>query len=314
MSHRKVIIIGSGPAGATAALYTARAGLEPLVIGGSSFGGQLLGTDRVDNWPGRDAISGPDLMQELILHSQKHGAAYRSARIKNIDLSERPFTLTLTDNTTCTADSVIIACGATPRRLHCPGEETYWGKGVTTCATCDAPFYKDKEVVIVGGGNTAVVHALQLVRIGARVTIVHILDTLTATDPTVNLVHDNKNISIIYSHTVAEIHGDGTHVTGVTIQSQQNNDTFELKTSAVFIAIGVGPNTDLFTDQLDMDKNGYILRDAHRTTTSVDGVFAAGDVADRIYHQAITAAGEGCRAALDCEYFLTGSVKVVYSQ
>ena len=314
MSHHKVIIIGSGPAGTTAALYTARAGLEPVVIGGSSFGGQLLGTDRVDNWPGMDSISGSDLMEKLILQSQKHGATYRAVRVKNIDLSEKPYSLSLTDNTKCTADSVIIACGATPRRLHCPGEEEYWGKGVTTCATCDAPFYKDKEVVIVGGGNSAVVHALQLVRIGARVTIVHILDKLTATDPTVNLVHENKNISIIYSHTVTEIKGDGKHVTGVTIQSQQNKDTFELETSAVFIAIGVGPNTDLFKGQIDMSKHGYIIRDAHRTLTSVEGVFAAGDVADQMYHQAITAAGEGCRAALDCEYYLNGSVSVIYNK
>ena len=272
-----------------------------------------MGTQRVENWPGVAAISGPDLIKNLTDHATSNGAQLRAVNVTSVDTSQKPFLLSLSDNTQVTSDSIIIACGATARRLHCPGESEYWGKGVSTCATCDAPFYKDRNVVIVGGGNSAVTYALQLARHGARITIVHIMNKLTATDPTTQQVYDHDNISIIYNHTVTAVNGDGTKVTGVTIQNQQTQDLQELATDGVFIAIGMGPNTDLFAHQIDRDKRGYIARESGSTKTSVPGIFAAGDVADPKYHQAITAAGEGCQAALDCEYFLTGQVQVIYN-
>ena len=311
-THHRVVIIGSGPAGLTAALYTARANLSPLIIAGNQPGGQLMGTSRVENWPGIEAIDGPGLIKQLTDHATTYGATLRAVNVTAVDITKKPFTLQLSDATTCTADSIIIACGATARRLNCPGEAEYWGKGVSTCATCDAPFYKDRPVVIVGGGNSAVTYALQLARHGARVTIVHLLDKLTATDPTVAQVYDHPLISIIYQHTVTEITGNGTNVTGVVITDQQAGTQKTIETAGVFIAIGMGPNTALFADQLECTKGGYIARPHGGTKTSVPGVFAAGDVADQWYHQAITAAGEGCQAALDCEYYLTGSVQITY--
>lgn len=313
-SHHRVVIIGSGPAGLTAALYTARSTLSPLVIAGNQPGGQLMGTSRIENWPGVQAMSGPDLIKTMTDHAVACGATMRNIRVTKVDTHTHPFTLELSDRTTITSDSIIVACGTTPRRLNCPGESEYWGKGVSTCATCDAPFYKDKDAVIVGGGNSAITNALQLARHGVRITIVHILDELTATDPTVKQVYEHPNISIIYGHTVTAVHGDERHVTSVTIQDQKSKETRELPTHAMFLAIGMAPNTDLFAGQLEVAKGGYLARRPGSTQTSIDGVFAAGDVADPKYHQAITAAGEGCQAALDCEYFLTGKVGVVYTQ
>lgn len=313
MPHHRLVIIGSGPAGYTAALYAARAQLTPLVIAGTQPGGQLMGTNSVENWPGVKSIKGPELMHQIAEHAQSCGAQIVEKNVTAVDISTKPFTLTLNDNSTITSDSIIVACGATHRRLHCPGESEYWGKGVSVCATCDAPLYKDRRVVIVGGGNSAITYANQLARHGARITIMHILEQLTATDPTMEHVLNNPAIDIVYQHTVTQIHGDTKRVTGVTITSQKTGDNRELKTDGVFIAIGMGPNTDLFADQLERDTRGYLVCAPGTTHTSVPGIFAAGDVADSRYKQAITAAGHGCQAALDAEYFLTGKVMVIYN-
>ena len=311
--HHRVIIIGSGPAGLTAATYTARAGLSPVVFEGKNPGGQLMTTSAVENWPGEISIQGPALMKKLDDHAKACGARMIGQTIVAVDLKEKPYRVTTNTNEVHTTDSIIVACGATHRRLGCPGESDYWGKGVAVCATCDAPFYKDKHVVIVGGGNTAVTDAMALVRHAKKVTIVQILEKLSATDPIKDKVLAHDRIEIVPLHTVDKIHGDGTRVTGVTITSQKDGLQRDLSCDGVFIAIGMRPNTVLFEGKLPLDKWGYIRRHEGTTVTDVPGVFAAGDVSDHRYRQAITSAGEGCQAALDCEYYLTGSVTVLYT-
>jgi thioredoxin reductase (NADPH) len=322
-THHRLIIIGSGPAGLTAGIYAGRARLQPLILEGKNPGGQLMGTNDIQNWPGIPSMSGPELMEHLCTHATSVGAVCRQKTVASVDLSQKPFALTLTDNTAVTADSIILATGATHRRLYCPGEDTYWGRGVSTCATCDAPLYDGKEVVIVGGGNTAVTNALQLAKYAQRVTIVQQGAALTATDPIVEQVYTHERISIIYDHTVTAVHGDETRVTGVTITGKDTTNLSsslvedpaerQLPTDGVFIAIGMGPNTDLVKGQVAMNDWGHIVREEGTTKTSIPGFFAAGDVADYRYRQAITSAGEGCRAALDAEYYLNGKVMVVYT-
>jgi len=312
-AHHKVVIIGSGPAGLTAALYTGRAGLKPVVFEGKSPGGQLMTTSAVENWPGEVSIQGPALMKKLKDHALTYGAEMISQTIVDVDLTQKPYALTTNAGDTYTAESIIVACGATHRRLGCPGESDYWGKGVAVCATCDAPFYRDKHVVIVGGGNTAVTDAAALIRHAKKVTIIQIQEKLSATDPLKEYVLAHDRIEVIPLHTVTKIEGDGMRVTGVTMTSQVDKQETMLACDGVFIAIGMMPNTALFTGKLEQDKWGYIVRKEGSTQTSVPGVFAAGDVADHRYRQAITSAGEGCQAALDCEYYVTGSVTVVYT-
>lgn len=312
-NHHRLIIIGSGPAGLTAGIYAGRARLTPLILEGKTPGGQLMGTNDIQNWPGVPSMTGPELMNHLRDHATSVGSTCVKKTVASVDLSQKPFALTLTDDTTLTADSVILATGATHRRLHCEGESTYWGRGVSTCATCDAPLYKDKEVVVVGGGNTAVTNALQLAKYASRVTIVHIQEKLTATDPIVEQIPTHERIEVVYSHTVTAIHGDDTRVTGVSITDQKDNTTRHLATDGVFVAIGMGPNTDLVKGQVDMNQWGHIIREEGTTKTSTPGFFAAGDVADYRYRQAITSAGEGCRAALDAEYYLNGKMTVIYT-
>ena len=299
----KLVIIGSGPAGLTASMYGSRAELAPLLIEGANPGGQLMYTTAVENWPGNISIMGPELMMNMKEHAKHFGTRFLSDEVTAVDFSKRPFTLTTRDGTTIKAESVIVATGAKPKRLKVPGEDTYWGKGVTTCAVCDGAFYPDKNVVIVGGGDTAMEDASFMTKFTNKITVVHILDKLTASPPMQERILKNPDINVIYASTVTEIKGDGQKPTSVVITNQKTGKETELPTDALFVAIGYTPNTAIFKDQLAMDKWGY-LKVTDNTKTSVEGVFSAGDVADYRYRQAITSAGSGCMAALDAERWL----------
>lgn len=298
-----LIILGSGPAGLTAAVYASRAGLKPIVFEGSTPGGQLMGTSYVENWPGISRVLGPQLMMDMRAHAEHFGAELRAENIVSAQVNQAPFTLTSSTGATYQCHALIIATGATPKRLGCPGEDQYWGKGVTTCAVCDGAFYKDKPVIIVGGGDSAMEDASFMTHFTDRITVVHIGDTLTASKAMQERVVGNPQITIRYNSTVTAIHGDGTHVTGATITNQKTGATEDVGTDAVFVAIGLSPNTGLFRSQLTCTDYGYLVQVDH-TQTSVPGVFAAGDVADSRYRQAITSAGSGCMAALDAESYL----------
>ncbi len=299
----KLVIIGSGPAGLTAGVYGSRAELAPLLIEGANPGGQLMYTTAVENWPGNISIMGPELMMNMKEHAKHFGTRFLSDEVTAVDFSKRPFTLTTRSGATIKAESVIVATGAKPKRLNVPGEDTYWGKGVTTCAVCDGAFYPDKNIVIVGGGDTAMEDASFMTKFTNKITVVHILDTLTASPPMQERILKNPNINVIYASTVTEIKGDGQKPTSVVITNQKTGKETELPTDALFVAIGYTPNTAIFKDQLAMDKWGY-LNVTDNTKTSVEGVFSAGDVADYRYRQAITSAGSGCMAALDAERWL----------
>ena len=311
-THHKLIILGSGPAGYTAAIYAARANLSPILITGLNQGGQLMTTTEVENWPAETGghVLGPDLMQRFLEHTEKFGTEVIFNHIHAVDLHQKPFKL-MGDMGDYTCDALIISTGASAKYLGLPSEETFMGRGVSACATCDGFFYKQKEVVVVGGGNTAVEEALYLANICSKVTLVHRRDTFKAEkimiDRLMQKVSSGK-IALELNSTLDEILGDNSGVTGIRLK---NNDgaTQEYNVSGVFIAIGHTPNTDIFAGQLDME-NGYIITKAGRngfaTQTSVDGVFAAGDVQDMIYKQAVTSAGTGCMAALDAEKYLDG--------
>ncbi|MEX0940565.1 MAG: thioredoxin-disulfide reductase [Candidatus Babeliales bacterium] len=300
---RNLIIIGSGPAGLTAGVYAARANLKPLIIDGPEPGGQLMGTTTVENWPGEKSILGPELMQKMRDHAKNAGAEFKSGVIKKVDFSSTPFKLWTEKEEELTAHAIIIATGATPKRLNCPGEDKYWGKGVTTCAVCDGAFFKDKPVVIVGGGDTAMEDASFMTRYTDDITIVQIEEELTASEAMKERVINKPNIDIIYNSTVTEIKGDDQGVKSVIIENKKTGEKKEIETNAVFIAVGLKPNTQPFKGQIDLEDNGYlIVKD--NTKTSVKGVFAGGDVHDYRYRQAITAAGAGCMAALDAEKYL----------
>ncbi|MBX9403119.1 thioredoxin-disulfide reductase [Lysobacter sp. BMK333-48F3] len=308
--HSRVVILGSGPAGWTAAVYAARANLKPLVITGLQMGGQLMTTTEVDNWPGdAHGLMGPDLMARMQAHAERFDTEVVFDHIHTADLSKRPFRLK-GDNGDYTADALILATGATAKYLGLPSEEEYKGRGVSACATCDGFFYKDQDVAVIGGGNTAVEEALYLSNIARKVYLVHRRDTLRAE----KIMQDKLQAKIqagkiepVWHHTVDEVLGNDAGVTGVRVKSVQDGSTRELAIHGLFVAIGHTPNTSLFDGQLDM-KNGYLViqtgLDGNSTQTSVEGVFAAGDVADQVYRQAITSAGFGCMAALDAEKFL----------
>ena len=302
-SVHNIIIIGSGPAGLTAGIYASRANLKPLIIDGTDPGGQLMGTTLVENWPGEKSILGPTLMKNMREHAQQTGSNFMSGEIISVDFKHYPFTLTTKKNEQLKAHSVIIATGATPKRLGVPGESDYWGRGVTTCAVCDGTFYKDKPVIIVGGGDTAMEDASFMTRYTNDITIVQVLDSLSASAAMQERVLDNPKINILYTSTVTEIHGDGQGVTGVAIHNQKNGSQITLPVNAVFVAIGLKPNTHMLKGQISLEDNGYLIVKNH-TRTSVEGVFAAGDVADYRYRQAVTSAGSGCMAALDAERYL----------
>ncbi len=310
MKHAKVLILGSGPAGYTAAVYAARANLNPLLITGMAQGGQLMTTTEVDNWPADvHGVQGPDLMQRFLEHAERFKTEIVFDHINAVDLSKRPFTLT-GDSGTYTCDSLIIATGASARYLGLPSEEAFMGKGVSACATCDGFFYRGQEVCVVGGGNTAVEEALYLSNIASKVTLVHRRDTFRAeaimVDKLMDKVREGK-IELKVFNVLDEVLGDKSGVTGIRIKHVQTGATEDIQLQGCFIAIGHSPNTDIFKGQLEM-QDGYLKthggQQGFATQTSVPGVFAAGDVQDHIYRQAITSAGTGCMAALDAQRFL----------
>ncbi|MEM6582411.1 MAG: thioredoxin-disulfide reductase [Pseudomonadota bacterium] len=308
-AHHKLIILGSGPAGYTAAVYAARANLKPLVITGMQQGGQLTTTTEVENWPGGPHdLQGPQLMQEMQAHVERLDASIQFDHIEQVDLSSRPFTLTGSSTYTC--DSLVIATGATAQYLGLPSEEAFMGKGVSACATCDGFFYRNQKVAVIGGGNTAVEEALYLANIASEVTLVHRRDALRAEKILQDRLFAREKegkVKIHWDHTLDEVLGDDSGVTGIRVKSVKDGTTTELDLGGVFIAIGHKPNTDIFAGQLDM-KDGYIKihsgTEGNATATSTEGVFAAGDVGDHIYRQAVTSAGFGCMAALDAEKYL----------
>ncbi len=310
LTHARVLILGSGPAGYTAAIYAARANLEPLLITGIAQGGQLMTTTEVDNWPADvDGVQGPDLMQRFLAHAERFKTRIVFDHINKVDFSQRPFTLT-GDSGTYTCDALVIATGASAKYLGLPSETAFMGKGVSGCATCDGFFYRGQTVCVVGGGNTAVEEALYLSNIAEKVHLVHRRDKFRAEPIMVDKVNAKVaagKIDLHLWHTLDEVLGDGSGVTGVRLRSTQGGATKDLALQGCFIAIGHQPNTDIFKGQLEM-KDGYIVTktglDGMATMTSVPGVFAAGDVQDHVYRQAITSAGTGCMAALDAQRFL----------
>lgn len=299
-----LIIIGGGPAALTAAIYAARANLKPIVFEGTMPGGQLMGTTAIENWPGNISILGPDLMINMRAHAVDMGAEIISQEVASVDLSKKPFRIVTSRGQEYTAKALIVATGAKPNKLsNCPGQDEYWGKGVTTCAVCDGALYKDKKVVIVGGGDTAMEDASFMTHYTRDITIVQNLEQLSATYAMQQRVVDNPDIKIIYNSTVTAIKGDGAKVTGITITNLKTNQVTELATDGVFLAIGLKPTTELFKGQLELTSYGY-LKVSDGTKTSKEGVFGAGDVADPRYKQAITSAGTGCMATLDAERYL----------
>ena len=308
--HAKVLILGSGPAGYTAAIYAARANLKPLLVTGMAQGGQLMTTTEVDNWPADvHGVQGPDLMQRFLEHAERFQTQIVFDHIHKVDFSKRPFTLT-GDAGTYTCDSLILATGASAKYLGLPSEEAFMGRGVSGCATCDGFFYREQPVCVVGGGNTAVEEALYLSNIASVVHLIHRRDKFKAEAIMIDKLMDKVSAGKIVLHThrvLDEVLGDNSGVTGVRIKSTQDQSTEELQLQGCFIAIGHHPNTDIFQGQLEM-KDGYLLTkggsQGFATQTSVPGIFAAGDVQDHVYRQAITSAGTGCMAALDAQRFL----------
>ena len=308
--HCRLLILGSGPAGYTAAVYAARANLQPVLVTGLEQGGQLMTTTDVDNWPGDNAgVQGPDLMARMQQHAERFDTEIVFDHIHTVDLQQRPFLLK-GDEHDYSCDALIIATGASAQYIGLPSEEAYKGKGVSACATCDGFFYRDQKVAVIGGGNTAVEEALYLSNIAAEVTLVHRRDTLRAEKILQKQLFEkaqNGNIRIEWHHAVDEILGDQQGVNSLRIKNTQDGQTKTVEVQGVFIAIGHQPNTGLFVDQLAM-QNGYIQvasgLQGNATATSVEGVFAAGDVMDHIYRQAVTSAGTGCMAALDAERYL----------
>lgn len=309
--HHRLIILGSGPAGYTAAVYAARANLKPALITGMQQGGQLMTTTDVDNWPGDvEGLQGPALMERMLHHVERFNTQVIFDHIKAVSLKQPPFLLE-GESGAYTCDALIIATGASARYLGLPSEQAYMGKGVSGCATCDGFFFRGKKVAVVGGGNTAVEEALYLSNIVEHVTLVHRRDTFRAEKILQDkLIEKSKtgNVSIVVDHVVEEILGDGKEVQKIRIKNTKNQEAKQLEVSGVFIAIGHTPNTEIFRDQLEMTENGYLIVKSglmgNATATNIPGVFAAGDVADSIYRQAVTSAGAGCMAALDADKYL----------
>jgi thioredoxin reductase (NADPH) len=310
VKHCRLLILGSGPAGYTAAVYAARANLKPVLVTGLEMGGQLTTTTEVDNWPGdADSVQGPELMERMKRHAERFETEIVFDHIHSAELGSRPFRLT-GDNGVYTCDALIVATGASAKYLGLPSEESFKGRGVSACATCDGFFYRDKRVAVIGGGNTAVEEALYLANIASHVTVVHRRDKFRSEKILSDKLQERSrtgNVTIEWKHTLAEVLGDDSGVTGIRIQSVADGKTRDLELDGVFIAIGHHPNTQIFEGQLDM-RQGYIQvrsgTEGGATATSVPGVFAAGDVADTIYRQAVTSAGSGCMAALDADKYL----------
>jgi len=310
--HCRLLILGSGPAGYTAAVYAARANLAPVLVTGLEQGGQLMTTTDVENWPGDpDNLQGPDLMERMRRHAEQVGTEILFDHVSSVALEQRPFVLT-GDSATYTCDALVIATGASAQYLGLESEQTFRGRGVSACATCDGFFYKNQKVAVIGGGNTAVEEALYLSNIASEVTLVHRRDALRAEKILQDRLFEKAesgNVRIAWNHVLDEVLGDATGVTGMRIRNVQDDTTEEIDLQGVFIAIGHKPNTGIFEGQLEMS-NGYIKvrsgTEGNATAASVQGVFAAGDVMDHVYRQAITSAGTGCMAALDAEKYLDG--------
>ena len=308
--HHQLIILGSGPAGYTAAVYAARAALEPVIVTGIEVGGQMTTTTDVDNWPGdNDGVQGPELMERMRMHAERFGTRLIYDQVVSVEFGERPFRLT-GELGELTCDALIISTGASAKYLGLPSEEAYKGKGVSACATCDGFFFRNQPVAVIGGGNTAVEEALYLSNIASHVSVVHRRDQFRAEKILGNRLiakAENENVTILWDHVLEEVLGDGDGVTGVRLKHVKNHERQKVEAQGVFIAIGHTPNTGIFEGQLEME-GGYIVLDpgdsGMATATSVEGVFAAGDVADPIYRQAVTSAGSGCMAALDAEKYL----------
>jgi thioredoxin reductase (NADPH) len=299
----KVLIIGSGPAGLTAAIYAARADLGPFMIEGMERGGQLMITTDVENYPGfPDGVMGPDLMEQMRKQAERFGTRIVSSDVTDVDFSQRPFTVSVGQDT-YSAQSIIISTGASARWLGVEGEERLRGFGVSACATCDGFFFRDKELLIVGGGDTAMEEALFLTKFASKVTVVHRRDEFRASPIMVARLLEHPKIEVLWNSVVVEIVGD-TLVTGAKIRNVKTDEVTDIEADGVFVAIGHTPNTKVFEGEIDLDEDGYILTEPGTTVTSVEGVFAAGDVIDKVYRQAVTAAGLGCQAALDAQRWL----------
>lgn len=311
-SHVKVLIVGSGPAGYTAAVYSARAMLEPMLIQGMQPGGQLTITTEVENWPGETEIQGPELMVKMEEHARAMGAEIVTDLVTALDLGQRPFTATCDSGRVVTADAVILATGAQARWLGLPSEEKFKGFGVSACATCDGFFYRNREVVVIGGGNTAVEEALFLTRFASKVTLVHRRDSLRAEKILQNRLFAHPKVEVIWNHELAEVTGVDTPmgVDGAVLRDVTSGQTRRIAADGVFVAIGHAPASELVKDQLELHNGGYVKVEPGSTRTSIPGVFAAGDLTDHIYRQAITSAGMGCMAALDAEHFLAAQGEV----
>lgn len=303
--HTKVLIIGSGPAGYTAAIYAARANLEPIQILGIQPGGQLTITTDVENYPGfADVIQGPWLMEQMKAQAEHVGTKMISDYIINVDFSSRPFTVTGDSGASYTADTVIISTGAKARWLGLPSEEKYQNKGVSACATCDGFFYRGKEVAVIGGGDSAVEESLFLTNFCDKVTLIHRRDELRAEKVMQERLFNNPKIEVIWDSTLEEVLGNDDSMTGLRIKNVKTNEESTIEADGCFIAIGHDPATEIFKGQIDMDDEGYIVKTADSTATSVEGVYAAGDVTDKVYRQAVTAAGMGCMAALEADKYI----------
>ena len=302
---RELIIIGGGPAGYTAALYAARANLRPLVIEGFQWGGQLMITSDVENYPGyADGIMGPEMMQDFRRQAERFGTEFLTDDVTRVDFSEEPYRVWVGDDE-YQAEAIIVATGATARKLGLPSEEALQGRGVTYCATCDGAFYREKEVIVVGGGDSAMEEASFLTKFASKVTVVHRRDEFRASQIMIDRARSNPKIEFVMNATVDEVLGaEGGKMTGVRLRNTVTDDTWTIPADGLFVAIGHDPNTTLFVGQLEHDDAGYLITQHGSTDTNIPGVFAAGDVQDHTYRQAVTAAGSGCMAALDAEKFL----------
>ena len=308
-THTQLLIIGSGPTGYTAAVYGARAMLEPVLVQGIQPGGQLTITTDVENWPGDEQVQGPDLMARMESHAREAGAEVASDHIDSLDLSRRPFAAVGDSGTTYTSDTLILATGAQANWLGLPSEEEFKGFGVSACATCDGFFFRGQEVIVVGGGNTAAEEALFLTRFASKVTLVHRRNQLRAEKILQKRLFENPKVHLLWDHVIAEIHGrrEPKGVTGAIVQNKVTGSESKIDCSGVFIAIGHSPASGLVAGQLELRNGGYVVTEPGSTRTSIPGVFAAGDLVDDIYRQAVTSAGMGCMAALDAEKFLAES-------
>jgi thioredoxin reductase (NADPH) len=310
----QLIIIGSGPAGLTAGIYTARSKVDTLIIEGQEPGGLLTTTPSVENWPGYKKIGGKELMKKIYDHADHAGCYFLKDSVKAVDFSEKPYKVTTYAGKTYKAHSIIIAMGVERKKLGCPGEQEYWGFGVSACATCDASFCEDKTVVVVGGGNSALIEANHLSHFAKKVYVVHRSEKIKTFDPIKYVVMQNPKIEIIHNSHVKQIKGEGSgddrYVTGIEIENKKEEKVSTIPTDSVFVAIGFLPSTKIFEGQIELDKNKYIKKSKDSMSTSAEGVFWAGDIGNRKYQQAIVAAGDGCKAALDCITYLDVTLRL----